>query len=255
MSDGLDRAFALLSGNGAVSPAWFTPYAGVGPHIAAARASCLTDALNACAPLPLLAAGQLRFVPQADLPEGEAYEAFIARTARVPTREHPHDLLNGLVWHRFPLLKRHLNQHQADEIARHGIGPSRGPVRDAVTLFDENAAWLQAPAELLNALRARAWRTAFVALRSAWADARLVLFGHALMEKLLLSPHKSITAHTWAVPEGVDAEAHLTEALTPERLARKADFPLPLAGVPGWCADNECASFYDDVSVFRPLRR
>lgn len=252
---GLDRTFALLAGDGGAAPAWFGPYADAGRRIAARRMALLADTLNAGPPPVALAAGPLRFVPQARLPEDEAYEAFIARTAQVPTRDHPHDLFNGLVWHRFALLKRHLNERQADEIARRGIGPRRGPVRDALTLFDENAAWLQAPAALLEALRARAWHTAFVTLRAAWADARLVLFGHALMEKLLLSPHKSITAHVWAVSEGVDAEVHLAETLTPERLARKADFPLPLAGVPGWCAENECATFYDDVSVFRPLRR
>jgi len=252
---GLDQAFALLSGRGAPAPAWFAPYADTGRRIAASRAPTLADTLNADLRRPTLAAGLLRFVPQAFLPPGEAYEAFIARTAQVPTREHPHDLFNGLVWHRFPALKRHLNERQADEIARHGIGPHRGPVRDALTLFDENAAWLQAPDALIDALRARAWRTAFVTLREGWKEARLVLFGHALMEKLLLSPHKSITAHVWAVPQTVDAEAYLAATLTPERLARKADFPLPLAGVPGWFAGNECESFYDDAAVFRPMRR
>jgi len=254
-AQGLDRAFALLDGVGRSVPAWFTPYVDVGRRIAARRGVTLADALNAGLRPTALAAGPLRFVPQACLPQDESYEAFIARTAQVPTREHAHDLFNGLVWHRFPTLKRHLNERQAHEIARHGIGPRRGAVRDALTLFDENAAWLQAPEALVDALRARAWHTAFITLRGAWQDARLVIFGHALLEQLLLTPHKGITAHVWAVPDGVEAEVHLAEALTPERLARKADFPLPLAGVPGWYAGNECASFYDDASVFRPLRR
>jgi hypothetical protein len=30
---------------------------------------------------------------------------------------------------------------------------------------------------------------------------------------------------------------------------------LPIQGIPGWEAANACASFYDDVSVFRPGRR
>ena len=251
----LDRAFALIAGDAGASR-WFDPYVDAARRTAAARApdQPLADALNA-AVSPRAGARSLRFVPQDRLPDGESYEAFIARTDQVPTREHPHDLLNALVWARFPALKSHLNRRQADEIARLGIGPSRGPVRDALTLFDENAAWLQAPAALVEALRGHDWPTAFVSMRSAWRDARLTLFGHALMEKLLLSPHKSITAHVWVVPEGVDAEAHLVDALTPERLARKADFPLPLIGVPGWCAENESADFYADTSVFRPKRR
>lgn len=251
----LHRALALLSGE-AGAPHWFAPYATTARQVATAHRPgvALADTLNA---VIAVQAGErlLRFVPQAALPDGEAYEAFIARTAQVPTRDHPHDLLNALVWARFPALKAHLNRRQADEIARLGIGPQRGPVRDALTLFDENAAWLQAPAPLVDALRGRDWQTAFVSLRAAWADAQLTLFGHALMEKLLLSPHKSITAHVWVVLEADGAEAHLVDALTPERLARKADFPLPLAGVPGWHPDNVHEEFYEDTAVFRPLRR
>ena len=251
----LDRAFALIAGDGG-PPHWLGPYLDAARRTASARLAGqpLAAALNAAGPVR---AGErvMRFVPQADLPDGEAYEAFIARTHQVPTRDHPHDLLNGLVWSRFPALKSHLNRCQADEIARLGIGPRRGPVRDALTLFDENGAWLQAPPALVEALRQHDWSTAFIAMRGAWREARLTLFGHALMEKLLLSPHKSITAHVWVVPASADAEGHLVEVLTPERLERKADFPLPLAGVPGWCAENESADFYDDTSVFRPKRR
>ena len=251
----LDRTFALIAGDGG-SPHWFDPYVDAARRTASARAPGhpLAAALNAAVPVRA-GARAMRFVPQAHLPDGEAYEAFIDRTDQVPTRDHPHDLLNALVWSRFPALKSHLNRSQAGEIARLGIGPRRGPVRDALTLFDENAAWLQAPAGLVDALRQHDWHTAFVVLRGAWHEARLTLFGHALMEKLLLSPHKSITAHVWVVPEGAEAESHLVEALTPERLARKADFPLPLAGVPGWSAANESADFYGDTSVFRPKRR
>ena len=38
-----------------------------------------------------------RFVPQAALPEGEAYEAFIHRSGQVPTRDNLHDAFNGLM--------------------------------------------------------------------------------------------------------------------------------------------------------------
>ena len=30
--------------------------------------------------------------------------------------------------------------------------------------------------------------------------------------------------------------------------------PLPLLGIPGWCAENELASYYDDTQYFRPGR-
>ena len=46
----------------------------------------------------------LRFVPQAALPEGRAYEEFIGATGQVPTRDNLHDFFNGLVWQTFPLI-------------------------------------------------------------------------------------------------------------------------------------------------------
>ena len=61
-------------------------------------------------------------------------------------RDKLHDLFNGIVWLRFPQLKRRLNELQAAQIALHGIGATRGAVRDALTLFDENAAVVRPPA-------------------------------------------------------------------------------------------------------------
>mgnify|MGYP002129520124 FL=1 len=52
----------------------------------------------------------LAFVPQADLPEGMAYEEFIGATGGVPTRDNLHDFFNALVWLTFPLIKRQLNE-------------------------------------------------------------------------------------------------------------------------------------------------
>lgn len=252
----LEDAFAFLANEAA--PPWYADWAPTGRRLAGLRrpADSVADLLNrALVPGVRLSAGPLAFVPQATLPDGEAYEAFIARTACVPTREHPHDLLNGMVWCRFPEIKRHLNERQAEEINRHGIGPRRGAVRDALTLLDENGAFFQAPACLAEALQARAWRRLFVDLRSAWSEARLGLIGHALMEQLILRPHKSITAHVWLLPEGADPERALVSVLTPAYLASRAHLPLPLAGVPGWWPGNDCPSFYDDATVFRPLRR
>jgi hypothetical protein len=31
--------------------------------------------------------------------------------------------------------------------------------------------------------------------------------------------------------------------------------PLPLMGIPGWCADNEDPAFYGNTRIFRPGRR
>ncbi len=190
--------------------------------------------------------GLVRFVPQAELPEGEAYEAFIRRTGRVPTRDNLHDLFNGLVWLRFPALKQRLNELHAAQIVAEGIAPARGPLRDALTLFDENGAWWQAPAELLQALQRRDWHALFVTHRALWSQARLTLVGHALLEKLV-QPRKAITAHLWVSPDDVgDAEG-----ITAASWSAKPFLPLPVLGVPTWWPANEIPGFYDDAGVFR----
>ena len=53
-------------------------------------------------------------------------------------------------------------------------------------MFDENAALLLARPLLWEALMARDWQRLFVNLRPLWLQARLVLFGHALLEKLVM---------------------------------------------------------------------
>ena len=245
---------AQLSAIDAAAP-WLLPYRPTLLRIEACRSAggLLADSLNAALalqPAVVLQQGALRFVPQHVLPDGEAYETFIARTACVPTRDNLHDLFNGLVWLQFPQLKRRLNELQAQQLHQSGVATTRGAVRDALTLFDENAVLWQAPAVLVSALRQRDWRALFVTHRAAWPDARVTLFGHALMEKLT-QPRKAITAHVWLVPEAVDLQAHLIDTLTPERLAGKPYLPLPVLGVPGWWPANRDASFYDDASVFR----
>lgn len=193
----------------------------------------------------------VRFVPATALSEGEAYEAFIHRTRQVPTRDNLHDLFNGLVWWRFPQAKKRLNELQAAEIATQGVQQVRGALRDALTLFDENAALLQAPVALTDALKHRDWQALFITHRLLWLDAKLTLFGHALMEKLV-TPRKGITAHVWLLPPGDDLEGLLLESLKPEVLAQKPFHPLPVLGVPGWWPANDNLDFYEDQTVFRP---
>jgi Protein of unknown function (DUF3025) len=196
------------------------------------------------------------FVPQADLPEGQAYEDFIYATGQVPTREGLHDFFNALCWMHFPLAKKRLNQLQAAEIARAGVRQVRGPVRDAATVFDENVLLIQTSDAVWSALTAHRWQEALVDLRSEWAHTRLWAFGHAALEKLV-QPYKSITAHLWRVPQAVqagDLDAWLAQDLTPDKLAQKPFSPLPVLGVPGWWAANDEAGFYADTGVFRPKR-
>lgn len=208
-------------------------------------------------------AGIPTFVPQDRLPPNRAYEAYIFKTGTVPTRDNLHDLFNGLTWLRFPQTKRRLNMLQAAEIERVGVGAARGPLRDALTLFDENGAVLDAPSALWSALVARDWRRLFITERALWQEARLLVFGHALLDKLC-QPRKGMTAHvllapcstglTGATRSIVADDAAMACALDPAHLASKPFVPLPVLGIPGWWPDNENFSFYDDLVVFRPFR-
>ena len=234
---------------------WLAGYRDVGQPIGATWESegNLTRALNSsgCAPIC--------FVPQSALPPGEPYERYIFQTGNCPTRDNLHDFFNGLCWLHFPQTKRRLNQLQAAQIEADGIRDVRGAVRDALTVFDENAAFLQAPDALWKALVAKDWRQLFGDLRPLWRDAHLVLFGHALLEKLV-TPRKGITAHLYRVhPSRVhpastslaDLDAWVAEDISAERLAAKPFAHLPVLGVPGWWAANEDPAFYADEAVFR----
>lgn len=215
----------------------------------------------------------LQFVAQSDLPPDMGYEAYISATGNIPTRENLHDFFNALVWLTFPKIKRQLNALQAAEITRRLAAADasqtgtnvRGKLRDAATIFDENAALLvTSNTALASALRNHQWHQAFVVQRPAFGrECEIFLFGHALMEKLT-SPYKAITAHAWLViveqnffalsrqEQAAELDAAVADQLN-HGLATSDFSPLPVLGVPGWWVDQD-AGFYGDAAVFRPKR-
>lgn len=242
---------------------WFAPLAQPGARVAqriahgASVAAALNDAAtSAPGTVPF------RFAQQEALASGMAYETFIYERRRIPTRDNAHDFFNGLIWLRFPRTKQVFNQWQASAIAQQGIGAVRGPLRDAITVFDENGALLIAPPALREALRARDWTALGCSLRANWQHARLLPFGHALLEKLL-QPRKSITAHVYVVDDpalecaadDATVDAWMAAHFQPQPFAAKPFNPLPVLGVPGWWHENENFCFYDDSFVFRSARR
>lgn len=212
----------------------------------------------------------LQFILQEDLPEGVAYESHISVAGKVPTRENLHDFFNALVWLSFPRIKRQLNALQAAQIETLGIGKSRGPARDAATIFDENAALLvlensERGRTIFNNLRAHQWQTVFVEQRTQFIEAAQVWsFGHALMEKLV-QPYKAITAHAWVVwvdedffhrdaaQQARQLDAQVSAQLQTHILTTADYTPLPVLGVPTWWQGQD-VSFYADTTVFRPKR-
>lgn len=208
----------------------------------------------------------IRFVAQQTLPAGTPYEAHIAATSEVPTRDNLHDFFNALAWLHMPRIKRELNSLHARAFAQSAAPGTRGGLRDAATLFDENAAlFVSSDVVLLQALREHDWKTVLLKPVDAFfASCDVLLFGHALVEKLQ-APYKSITAHVWTVQvdpswfrlspvQRIDDLDQRVAASLNEGL-RSADFcHLPVSGVPGWWSGQDPA-FYEDAEVFRPKRR
>lgn len=219
----------------------------------------------------------IQFVAQDCLPNDEAYESFIAKTGQIPTRDNYHDLLNGLIWLNFPKAKAVFNQLHAHDIARQVTYTSRTPLRNALTLFDENGGVVvSSNATILQDLQNFAWSAAFVARRQQWLGnsrcAAFFPFGHALLEKLI-RPRKNITSHTLLILVNEDWFAQsielqraqldikvaaifqqvmddgATDALL--TISSKNFQPIPVMGIPGFCEQNEQADFYQDPSVFR----
>ena len=229
----------------------------------------LHETLNQCLTSPVC------FVPQSSLPNGMAYEQFIFDTQQCPTRDCLHDFFNALVWDLFPRTKARLNQLQAEQITQLASVAKRvavrGSVRDALTVFDENGALLMAPPELWDALIAMDWQRLFVTLRPMWQQARLIPFGHALLEKLV-QPRKPITVHVYLMRFAINniaindlnkpstakndvfLDEYVAADLSAEKFARKPFTPLPILGIPGWWAENAFSDFYDDAAVFRKPR-
>lgn len=245
----------------------FAPLATIGAPIARAikHGADLRDALNAHPAAQTIRTSSgypLRFIAQHALPAGSAYESHIAATGEVPTRENLHDFFNALIWLHWPRAKAALNARQARAITQDGIGAARGAVRDAATLFDENALIFlhtdDAPERRLTSFD---WQGLFLEGRAVWGESCAVLpFGHALLEKLV-TPYKSMTAHAWPVhvaklpADPASLDAALAQTLLHTELVPRDFRPLPVMGIPGWCGANEDAAFYSDASVFRPGRR
>ena len=214
----------------------------------------------------------LRLVPPAlrtKAPE-DRYEArtFLRGELEVRGRNW-HDLMNVLVWRTFPAAKAALNaRHYAEERARRAPG-NRGPVQDALTLFDEGGAIVVSDADhLLDLLRAFRWKELFWRRRDeVRRHMQFFVFGHAILEKAL-APFTGITAGAILLAQPrrePHARAHDLLARLDSRLAsrlrdpaafsRTRDLaPVPVLGVPGWCADNEREEYYENREYFRPGR-
>ena len=174
-----------------------------------------------------------------------------------------HDVMNALVWLTFPKTKRAISElHVALGVT--ADGKTRPRRRDVLTLFDEaGAIILSQRNDLKNLHEAHQWRELFVDHRNDFiSDARPILFGHGAMEQLGSNPHRGLTVKALWLPliekSALEIVDHwLAQCVLNNQVLTTDEprLPLPLIGIPGWFKQNEVAGCYDDVNVFRPLRK
>ena len=200
------------------------------------------------------------------------YEARIFENAELQVRPGDwHDCFNALVWLAFPRAKAALNaRHYRSLQEQRAAGrANRGPVQDALTLFDEGGVVVAScDASLLALIRGFRWKELFWTGRGRLAGRiAFTVFGHALYEKAQ-RPFRGITGRAillevepalLAMPveeQTGSLDARLAAVIAaPECLTATRDLEvLPLLGVPGWHPGTADESFYDDADYFRPGR-
>lgn len=238
----------------------------------------LGDLRRALAQCPVEARTQsgarISFVPQAPRTAifEDGYEPRIHLRGEVQVRgRNWHDLMNALVWMTFPRAKAALNaRHYRALLEQRAAGaPNRGKLQDALTLFDEGGVIVVArdPA-LLRLIESFEWKRLFWQERTRVVDdMRFYLFGHAIYEKAL-APFAGITArgllfeveHAF-LDAPFDVQIARADALAAALLQDGAGLktprdlaPVPILGIPGWCAENARASYYDNRDYFRAGR-
>jgi hypothetical protein len=187
----------------------------------------------------------LRFAPpiprprrargRAPLDPRQLYDGRIALEREVPcVSASYHDLLNVLAWAAFPRAKHALHARQFRALAAR-LAPDtvqlpnrRTREQDALSLFDEGGSVLVTTAELARRLRAGppgAHRL------SGDAAARIVLFGHALMEHVSFEGSRVRSAALLvcmapSLPEGSELLERVDQLLA-QRLADEREFMSP----------------------------
>ena len=199
-----------------------------------------------------------------------SYEERAFLTGEVATRPgNRHDLFNALVWLAFPLTKAALNRRHvcALQAARTTANAGRGPLRDALTQFDECGVIVGGSCpDLWGALCAHRWREAFVERREELLrTTRFLVFGHASHDALG-APFVGLCGkalfldvdHAWLdLPEAaalVEIDARLAALFAVRTFSPRDWQPLPLLGIPGATIDNDSPDYYEDPRQFRPAR-
>lgn len=242
--------------------AFLRPWLVAGPDLSQLTAAARARGLQSGSGAPL------RFVVPS--PAVEPYEERVFLKGEVATRaDNRHDLFNALIWLAFPLTKAALNRRHVAALSKtqKQSGAARGPLRDALTQFDECGVIVAGSSpDLWATLCAHRWREVFVERRDQLQrTTRFMVFGHASHDALA-APFVGMCGkalfldvnHAWLdLPEAAalaEIDARLAAIFAVRNFSPRDWQPLPLLGIPGATGDNECPDYYDDPRQFRPAR-
>ncbi len=235
-------------------------YCGEFPELSQLNALALKHGLKAGSDSPL------SFVEPSAVAQGYEERAF--RTGEIATRpQNRHDMFNALIWLAFPQAKAALNRRHFAALGVASARSTRGPLRDALTQFDECGVVVAGTRiDLWQAIRAHRWREAFVDRRAELlASTRFLVFGHASHDALAApfvglcgkAMFIEVDAAWLKLPESEAlpaVDAKLAAVFDTAELSPRDWQPLPLLGIPGATADNETPDYYADTRQFRPAR-
>lgn len=250
----------------------FEPIAGLlarFPGACLPSAAALSALLGEVAPEAVNGAGEgIRFtLPPADL---HAYEAHIHATGAVPTRPDDwHDFFNALAWCVWPRSKAACNGLHLQQLAQRQLEglSGRGPLRDALTQFDEcGIVVVSADPAIPALLMEHRWEEALWTRRQQLIEStRFLVFGHGSWDSLRApffglcakALYRVVDADWLNLSETArqrDTDAWLAAHLASGQFSKAELHPLPLLGIPGVSAANNCAEYYRDPRQFRPSR-
>ncbi len=190
------------------------------------------------------------------------YETRIVHQRELIVNDNWHDIFNACIWLTFPKTKRTISDlHVSLGSGENNQRPRR---RDVLTLFDESGMLMVSERSDFREMNEHhQWRKLFVEHRDEFVtQVKPILFGHGAMEQLVTQFHRGLTVKAMWIElsseTSLDAlDDHLASQIQRDTLLTDNErrVPLPLLGVPGWFDENKSESCYDDLQVFRPLRK
>ena len=164
----------------------------------------------------------------------EQYESRVYLKNELQTRtENWHDFFNAIIWLKFPITKKTLNDLHYQQAINRPKGSNRSLLENRITQFDECGAIIISNNQaLLDLVKDHKWEELFIKNRHQFEkNFKCIVFGHAIFEKAF-DPYIGMTCHCILIHE-------------PKRL-----HSFPILGIPNYYI-NQSDSFYQNSTYFR----